>query len=125
VGPPRVQRLERSWERTTRFTLLCCTCPACRAMENSHDQETPPTDRTWCRGGSRCDRCNDRNTAFLLSLRRSLTWTREAEMAQHANFRIDHRPEDLLLDPHSPLGQRGSNENTNGAAGAEYFPKRY
>jgi IS30 family transposase len=55
------------------------------------------------------------------SLRRSLTWDRGPEIAQHKSFTVETKVKVFFCDPQSTW-QRGTNENTNGLL-RQYFPK--
>jgi IS30 family transposase len=106
-------------ERTTRFTMLLHLPP----MEG---HGTGPREKNGpALAGHGAEAVRDAITSTIASLpeqlRRSLTWDRGAEMAQHARLRVDTGLHVYFCDPHSPW-QRGSNENTNGLL-RQYFPK--
>jgi IS30 family transposase len=106
-------------ERTTRFTLLLHLPPM-----TGHGQEARAKNGPALAGhGAEAVRDAIARTIITLpaELRRSLTWDQGAEMAQHAELKIDAGVQVYFCDPHSPW-QRGSNENTNGLL-RQYFPK--
>jgi IS30 family transposase len=56
-----------------------------------------------------------------VELRKSITWDRGTEMAEHARFRVESGIPVYFCDPRAPW-QRGTNENTNGLL-RQYWPK--
>lgn len=69
-----------------------------------------------------CEALKKQITKLPTQLRRSLTWDRGLEMAEHADFSIATGVDVYFCDPQSPW-QRGTNENTNGLL-RQYLPKR-
>ena len=63
----------------------------------------------------------DKLNAIAHPMRRSLTYDRGREMAQHQQLRLNTSMKVYFCDPYSPW-QRGSNENINGLL-RQYFPK--
>ena len=106
-------------ERTTRFTLLLHLPP----MDGHGSRARMKNGPALAGHGAEAvrDAIADAIGTLPEQLRRSLTWDQGAEMAQHAQLRIDAGVEIYFCDPHSPW-QRGTNENTNGLL-RQYFPK--
>ncbi|GAA3689323.1 hypothetical protein GCM10022267_90140 [Lentzea roselyniae] len=106
-------------ERSTRFTLLLHL-----PRMDGHGVE-PRVKNGPALAGRGAEAVRDAIASAIATLpeqlRRSLTWDRGKEMAQHAQLRIDSGIEVYFADPHSPW-QRGTNENTNGLL-RQYFPK--
>jgi IS30 family transposase len=104
-------------ERTTRFTMLLHL----RHMDGHGAQ--PRVKNGPALAGHGAEAVRDAIAASIATLpkqlRRSLTWDQGAEMAQHAQLRIDTGLAIYFCDPHSPW-QRGTNENTNGLL-RQYF----
>jgi IS30 family transposase len=106
-------------ERTTRFVMLLRLPP----MEGHGVEPRLKNGPALAGHGAEAVRDAIADTIMTLpaQLRRSLTWDQGAEMAQHAQLRIDTGLEIFFCDPQSPW-QRGTNENTNGLL-RQYFPK--
>jgi transposase, IS30 family len=106
-------------ERTTRFTMLLHL----PRMDGHGDQ--PRAHNGPALAGHGAEAVRDAIAAWIATLpdqlRRSLTWDQGAELAQHAQLRIDTGLAVYFCDPHSPW-QRATNENTNGLL-RQYFPK--
>lgn len=105
-------------ERTTRFTMLLHL-----PRMDSYGQPRVKNGPALAGHGALAvrDAIATSITTLPEQLRRSLTWDQGAEMAQHAQLRIDTGLAVYFCDPHSPW-QRGTNENTNGLL-RQYFPK--
>ena len=105
-------------ERTTRFTMLL-------HLPRMKEHGQPRVKNGPALAGHGAESVRDAIAASITTLpdqlRRSLTWDQGAEMAQHAQLRINTGVAIFFCDPHSPW-QRGSNENTNGLL-RQYFPK--
>jgi IS30 family transposase len=95
-------------ERTTRFTMLL-------HLPRMIGHGQPRIKNGPALAGHGAEAVRDAIAASITTLpdqlRRSLTWDQGAEMAQHAQLRIDIGLAIYFCDPHSPW-QRASNENT-------------
>jgi IS30 family transposase len=104
-------------ERSSRFTMLLHLPPP--EERQARAKNGPPVS------GHGAEQVRDAIAGTIASLpeqlRRSLTWDQGAEMAGHAQLRIDTGLAVYFCDPQSPW-QRGTNENTNGLL-RQYFPK--
>jgi IS30 family transposase len=104
-------------ERSTRFTMLLHLPPM--------TEQGPRVHNGPALAGHGAEAVRDAISEAIVTLpeqlRRSLTWDQGAEMAQHAQLRVQTGLPIYFCDPQSPW-QRGSNENTNGLL-RQYFPK--
>ncbi|WP_367401411.1 IS30 family transposase [Solimonas sp. SE-A11] len=106
-------------ERTTRFTMLLHLPPMAEHVRGAYVKNGPAL------GGRGAEAVRDAIASKITTLpeqfRKSLTWGQGAEMAQHAQLRVETGLAIYFCDPRSPW-QRGTNENTNGLL-RQYFPK--
>ena len=106
-------------ERSTRFTMLLHLPPMAGHGSGARVKNGPAL------AGHGAQAVRDAIAIKIATLPeqlgKSLTWDQGAEMAQHAQLRIDTGLEIYFCDPRSPW-QRGTNENTNGLL-RQYFPK--
>jgi transposase, IS30 family len=106
-------------ERTTRFTMLLHL----PRMDGYGVESRVHNGPALAGRGAQAVRDAIAATITTLpdQLRRTVTWDRGKELAQHARLTIDTGVQVYFADPHSPW-QRGTNENTNGLL-RQYFPK--
>src|SRR5215204_4953822 len=106
-------------ERKTRFTMLLHLPPM-----DGHGA-TPRVKNGPATAGHGAEAVRDSIAATITTLpaqlRKTLTWDQGAEMAQHAQLRVETGLAIYFCDPRSPW-QRGTDENTNGLL-RQYFPK--
>ena len=106
-------------ERTTRFTMLLNLPPMVGHGSEVRLKNGPAL------AGHGAEAIRDAIAAKIATLPKqlgkTLTWDQGAEMAQHAQLRIETGLAIYFCDPRSPW-QRGTNENTNGLL-RQYLPK--
>jgi IS30 family transposase len=104
-------------ERSSRFTMLLHLPPMTGQGPRVHNGPAV--------AGHGAEAVRDAIATAIVTLpeelRRSLTWDQGAEMAQHAQLRVQTGVPVYFCDPQSPW-QRGTNENTNGLL-RQYFPR--
>jgi IS30 family transposase len=105
-------------ERASRFTMLM-HLPPLPGGDGPRVRNGPA--QTGHGAEAVRDAIADAITTLPERLHRSLTRDQGAEMAQHAQLRIDTGLQIYFCDPHSPW-QRATNENTNGLL-RQYFPQ--
>lgn len=106
-------------ERTTRFTMLLHLPPMEGHVRGAGVKNGPALAGRGAKAVR--DAIAKKIQRLPAQLRRSLTWDQGAELAQHAQLRIETGLQVYFCDPRSPW-QRGTNENTNGLL-RQYFPK--
>jgi IS30 family transposase len=106
-------------ERSTRFTMLLHLPPMPGHVRGAAIKNGPAMAGRGAKAVR--DAISKKIQRLPAQLRRSLTWDQGAELAQHAQLRIDTGLQIYFCDPRSPW-QRGTNENTNGLL-RQYFPK--
>jgi IS30 family transposase len=104
-------------ERSSRFTMLLHLPPLDR--RDGPRGKNGPVLTSYGVEAVR-DAIADAIRTLPEQLRQSLTWDQGAELAQHAQLRIDTGLKVSFCDPQSPA--RATNENTNGLL-RQYFPK--
>lgn len=106
-------------ERTHRFTMLLHL-----PRMSDHDKE-PRVRNGSALAGHAVEAVREAIATTLTTLpsqlRRSLTWDQGAEMADHAQHRVDTGRAIYFCDPQSPW-RRGTNKNANGLL-RQYFAK--
>lgn len=106
-------------ERTSRFTMLLHLPPMEGHVRGAGIKNGPALAGRGAKAVR--DAIAKKIQRLPAQLRKSLTWDQGAELAQHAQLRIETGLQIYFCDPRSPW-QRGTNENTNGLL-RQYFPK--
>lgn len=106
-------------ERSTRYTMLLHLPPMAGHAAGARIKNGPALAGHGAKAVR--DAISSKIAKLPAHLRKSLTWDQGAEMAQHAQLRIESGLAIYFCDPRSPW-QRGTNENTNGLL-RQYFPK--